>query len=134
VRVVLDTNVLVSGLLSEVGPPGWIVDLVAAGELLVAFDARILGEYREVLQRPRLGLPAAAVDTFLEMLERRGLELVTAPWPHTLPDPEDGIFLAVAAAAAVPLVTGNLRHFPVRARAGVTVLSPRQLLERWPSA
>ena len=52
IRVVLDTNVLVSGLLSEHGPPGLIVDLVFAGELALVYDARLLAEYRDVLVRP----------------------------------------------------------------------------------
>lgn len=131
-RVVLDTNVVVSGLLSAAGPPGWIVDLVTAGELAAVFDARILDEYRGVLRRPQLGLPESAVETFLAYVEKSGLELTALPWPHRLPDPDDEPFLAVAAAARVPLVTGNLRHFPARLRGSVAVLTPRQLLERWP--
>ena len=47
-KVVLDTNVLVSGLLNPYGPPGRIVQLAAAGELQLCLDARILAEYREV--------------------------------------------------------------------------------------
>lgn len=131
-RVVLDTNVLVSGLLSESGAPGWIVDLLTAGEIAAAFDGRILAEYREVLLRPRLALPAASVEDFLGHLARTGLEITAPPWPDALPDPDDEPFLAVAAAASAPLVTGNLRHFPASARGGVLVLTPRQLLDRWP--
>ena len=131
-RVVLDTNVVVSGLLSEIGPPGWIVDLALAGEIAVAFDARILAEYREVLLRPRLALPKESVETLLAYFERWGLEIAAPPWPHRLADRTDEIFLAVASAASASLVTGNLRHFPARARGGVDVLTPRQFLDRWP--
>jgi predicted nucleic acid-binding protein len=42
--VVLDTNVVVSGLLSAAGPPARIVDLVAGGELALLFDDRLLNE------------------------------------------------------------------------------------------
>ncbi|MBM3277488.1 MAG: PIN domain-containing protein [Candidatus Handelsmanbacteria bacterium] len=45
-RVVLDTNVLVSGLLSPYGPPVELVRLVAMGVLQVCYEARILAEYR----------------------------------------------------------------------------------------
>jgi putative PIN family toxin of toxin-antitoxin system len=131
-RVILDTNVVVSGLLSEIGPPGLIVDLLTAGEIAAVYDARILAEYREVLVRPRLRLPVAAIDSFLAYLERRGLAVVAPPWPHRLTDEADETFLAVAAFARAPLVTGNLRHFPARSRAGVEVVSPRELLDRWP--
>ena len=54
-RVVLDTNVLVSGLLSPYGSPGEIVRRLAAGELTPCLEVRILVEYREVLLR-RVGL------------------------------------------------------------------------------
>ena len=50
-NVVLDTNVLVSGLISPFGPPADIVRLLAAGAIRVCYDACIFGEYREVLSR-----------------------------------------------------------------------------------
>jgi putative PIN family toxin of toxin-antitoxin system len=62
VRVVVDTNVLVSGLLSLRGPPAQIVDLVVAGALWVLFDEWVLDEYDAVLRRPRFGFDAADVD------------------------------------------------------------------------
>ena len=128
-RVVLDTNVLVAGLLSEDGPPGWIVDLVLAGDLEPAFDNRILAEYREVLVRPELKLPHKPVGALLESLERFGLNVTVLPWKHALPDPDDEPFLAVAGHTEAVLVTGNLKHYPAKAREGVTVVSPREFLD-----
>jgi len=129
-RVVLDTNVLVAGLLSAAGPPGWIVEAVLAGELEPAFDGAIRQEYEEVLRRPEFQFPSARIDDILAALDQFGL-VVTAPprWPTDLPDPDAEPFLAVAAASASVLVTGNLRHFPVRARGDLTVLSPRELVD-----
>jgi predicted nucleic acid-binding protein len=43
-RIVLDTNVLVSGLLSPHGPPGRIFDLLLGGKLTLVFDDRLLAE------------------------------------------------------------------------------------------
>lgn len=128
-RVVLDTNVLVSGLLSESGPPGWIVDMVLSGDLRSVFDERMMGEYRDVLARPELKLPATDVKESLTAIERLGLKMTVRPWPLKLPDPDDESFLAVAGAANVTLVSGNLRHFPTSKRAGVSVLTPRQFLD-----
>lgn len=51
-RIVLDTNVLLSGLLSPSGPPGNIVRLITTGTVRVCYDARILVDYRQVLLRP----------------------------------------------------------------------------------
>ena len=61
-KIVLDTNVLVSGLLNPYGPPGRIVQMVAAGALQLCFDARIICEYRDVLVRPVFGFQAEHVE------------------------------------------------------------------------
>ena len=129
-RVVLDTNVLVAGLLSAVGPPGWIVEAVVAGDFDIVFDDAILQEYAEVLKRPELGLPAERVEDLLAIIERFGWRVAaTERWPVALPDPDDEAFLAAAGATGAVLVTGNLRHFPVKIRRGVEVRSPRQFIE-----
>lgn len=127
-RAVLDTNVLVAGLLNASGPPGWIVEAVLAGEVEPVFDSSIRSEYEEVLARRELSLSPARVTLLLETLDRFGLQVTVPPWSATLPDPDDAPFLAVAAWLDCPLVTGNLKHFPARSRRGVTVCSPREFL------
>jgi uncharacterized protein len=129
-RVVVDTNVLVSGILRATGPPARIVEAIFAGAIEPVFDPQILAEYEEVLARPELSLPPAPVAQLLSTLEIFGTEVVAPPWSFDLPDPDDAPFLAAAAAANCPLVTGNLRHFPARARRGVAVWTPRELVER----
>jgi putative PIN family toxin of toxin-antitoxin system len=130
VRIVLDTNVLVSGLWSPFGPPGRIVGLVAAGTLPLFLEERILAEYREVLARHRLAFDSRRVESLLAQVEAVGEFVVAQPLPERLPDPDDEAFLAVALAAHADfLVTGNLRHFPQRLRQGVPVVSPREFLD-----
>jgi len=129
-RVVLDTNVLVSGLLSAAGPPGWIVEAVLAGELELAFDTAIRHEYEDVLRRREFRFSPEIVGDLLSAVDQFGFLVAAAPpCPAPLPDPDDEPFLAVAAACGSLLVTGNLKHFPRRDRAGVSVLTPRQLLD-----
>jgi predicted nucleic acid-binding protein len=130
-RLVVDTNVLVAGVLSASGPPGWIVESVLSGEIEPAFDAAIFSEYEDVLRRHELALAPTRVSALLEVLDRFGFEVTVPPWPEPLPDPDDEPFLAVAAWVGCPLVTGNLRHYPARARGRVTVLSPRQFLDNF---
>jgi putative PIN family toxin of toxin-antitoxin system len=130
-RIVLDTNVLVSGLLSAAGPPGWIVEAVITGDLHLALDMAIREEYGEVLRRPEFRFPAAHVEMLLSVVDRFALWVAAVqPWPVPLPDPDDEPFLAVAAATGSTLVTGNSRHFPVSSRKGIVVLTPREFKER----
>ena len=129
-RIVVDTNVFVSGLLSPFGPPGTIVGLIAAGGLSLCYDARILAEYSEVLRRPKLSLAEEDVSALLLQVEARGELTSPMPLPARLPDPHDEPFLEVAAAALADyLVTGNVRHFPAGARQNVRVVSPREFVD-----
>ena len=129
-RIVLDTNVLVSGLLNPFGPPARILQLLAAGELSLCYDARIFCEYRGVLSRPAFGFRRDRIDGLLEQLRAVGEPVAAIPLGHRLPDRDDEPFLEVAlAAGAEYLVTGNLRHYPPRARGALRVVSPASFLE-----
>ena len=132
-RIVLDTNVLVSGLISPAGPPGRIVDLVLPGKLFVLHDDRILAEYRKVLAWPRLQIAANEASTILDLIEHDGFLVSAPPLPLTLPNPDDLPFLEVAVAgAASSLITGNERHFiPTKGQHSVAVLNPVKVLSIW---
>jgi putative PIN family toxin of toxin-antitoxin system len=130
VTIVLDTNVLVAGLLSPFGAPAEVLQLLLAEKLRVCYDARILTEYRDVLGRPTLGLDGESVAAALDFLEQTGDLVIPAPWGPALPDPDDAMFLEVAAAGkADHVVTGNLRRFPSRARRGLSVLTPTAFID-----
>ncbi len=128
-KVVFDTNVIVSGFLTPSGPPGALVRLAADGVLVLCHDARVLSEYREVLLRPKFGFDPALVDPFVEQIEAEGFLVAGAPLARRLPDPDDEPFLEIALAAGAPLVTGNLRDYPIGARAGAEVYSPSSFVE-----
>lgn len=130
--VVLDTNVVVSAFLSPYGPPTRFVDAAVAGHLALAVDGRLLAEYRDVLTRPEFGFSAADVDVVLRVIALQARAVTAQPLAVRLPHRDDEPFLEVALAAeADALVTGNIRHYPVRARAGMAVLTPRECDERF---
>lgn len=132
-RIVLDTNVLVSGLRSPGGPPGRILDLITLGRVVVIYDDRIIAEYRDVLARPKLRLEPVETEAILELIERDGILLAAPPLAIEIPDPKDLPFLEVAVAGhADALVTGNHRDFvPARASVSVPILAPVAFLARW---
>ena len=110
--IVLDTNVLVSGMPNAKGSPGKILDLLLSDQIQLAYDNRILGEYEEVLARPELRLDQVKVLGAIDHIELSG-RLIE---PESLPkegytDPDDIMFRGVCTSEADALVTGNLRHY-----------------------
>jgi putative PIN family toxin of toxin-antitoxin system len=129
VRVVLDTNVIVSGALTAHGTCARIVDLLSEGVFEICADDRILDEYESVLRRPELHIADENIAPLTELIRRVAQRIAAVPLAAELPDPDDLPFLEVAAAGGALLVTGNLRHYPHRARAGVTVMIPADFLK-----
>ena len=124
-RIVLDTNVLVAGLLSPYGPPAQVLRLVLSGNAQLCFDMRILTEYRQVLARPKFGFEKQSVTDLGDFLEETGDSTSPTPCGLDLPDLDDAMFLEVArASGAAYLVTGDLKHFPERMRTGILVVTP----------
>ena len=129
-RIVLDTNVLVSGLLTPFGVSGQIVRLLTSAEIVLCVDARILLEYDEVLHRPKFDIDPVKSDVLMEYIQSTSQVHSSVPLQQLLPDEDDNPFLEVALSSdAECLVTGNLKHFPALRRAGVRVLSPTQFLD-----
>lgn len=129
-KIVLDTNVLVSGLLQPLGPSGQIVRLVAAGTLVLCHDPRILTEYREVLLRKKFRFDPERIEALLEQIRAGGIAVAASPLSIRLPDLDDEPFLEIALAETVRcLVTGNVKHYPPDARQGVDVRAPGPFIE-----
>ncbi len=127
-KAVVDTNVLVSGLLKQGTPPAEVIADVLAGMLVVLYDGRILDEYRDVLARPKFGIDTGKVDALLEFIVGEGIEVTDARFAGQLPDPDDQAFADVASTGeADVLITGNPKHFPV-GRA-LRVVTPREWLD-----
>ena len=131
-KIVLDTNVLVSGLLQPYGSPGQIVRMASSGVLELCHDSRILSEYREVLLRPKFTFQQKDVDALLELIKFCGHSVSAQPLEIAFPDPDDKIFLEVALSGrAAYLVTGNLKHFSTYKRKEVKVVSPSDFLSSY---
>ena len=129
-KIVLDTNVLVSGLLTPFGTSGEIVRMVSAGKLFLQYDSRILLEYQEVLCRPRFQFNKDHIDSLIDFAKKNGQLVPATPLKHCLPDPDDEPFLEIAIAGrAERLITGNKSHYPGRFRQGVKVLSPSEFID-----
>jgi putative PIN family toxin of toxin-antitoxin system len=130
-KVVIGTNVLVSGLLSPYGPPGEIVRLISSGALSLFFDARILSEFSQVLRRPKFAFHPEEIDFLLEQIQSKGGVVVSEPLTRRLTDPHDEAFLEVAVAGKPGmLVAGNLKHFPSGLH-HVKIVTPAVFMENY---
>ena len=128
-KIVLDTNVLVAGLLSPFGPCAKIVRMLSSGDLTLYLDSRILSEYNEVLRRSKFRFQIDKVVALLDYIENQGHIVASSPLSDLLPDSGDEPFLEVAVAGqAICLVTGNQAHFPPKQCQGIKVLSPSDFL------
>ena len=128
--VVLDTNVLVSGVLNPFGKSAAIIRLIIDGRLKLAYDARILTEYPEVLHRPKFPFSEEQIAVVVDQIMRDGLSVSGLPLSMKLPDPDDEMFLEVAVSArAKAIIAGNRSHFPKECRGNIDLFSPAEFLD-----
>jgi putative PIN family toxin of toxin-antitoxin system len=128
--IVLDTSVVVSGILKPYGKAAAILRSVVSGLFTPAYDQRILAEYGEVLNRPKFDFSDESVRDFLALIEVEGVLVPAIPLSFSLPDPDDEPFLEIALSSqAVALITGNKRHFPKKTYGKTKIISPAEFLE-----
>ena len=130
-KAVIDTNVLVSGLLNPHGAPGRIVDSLRTGQLLPVVDDRILDEYVRVLRRPYFDRYFSKMDRdhLIDYLTHNSEYIIATVRCNNLPDPYDAPFVETALTAAAPLITGNQKHFPPDKVQNCRVYSPAEFLK-----
>ena len=130
IRIVLDTNILISALLSPQGLPAQVFLMILLEEdtqLCVSGD--IYAEYEEVIHRPRFNRSDSEIEATLRTVREKGFWVKPTEKVHACSDPDDDIFLECAQiAAAHYLVTGNVKDFP-DAWANTQIVTARQFLD-----
>lgn len=133
-RVVLDTNVLVSALVAAKSAPAQILALCHKGELELAASPESLAELRRVLGYPRickrLVFSDEQIEAFVAYLEQTALLFTPTLTVQAVPDDAaDDLFVALALEAETPyLVSGDKR---LLSYAGVAILKPAAFLQLW---
>lgn len=127
---VIDTNVLVSALLSS-NPEAATVQLAArmlGGEIIPVYSDEILQEYQEVLGRKKFGFDPVLIDNLLNAVKKYGISVFPHSTGTVLPDMKDLPFYEVVMEKRdddAYLVTGNLKHFPIEP----FIITARQMLD-----
>lgn len=112
-NIVLDTNVLVSAVLSPGRKAYSILQFVLFEEFQVFYDSRIMDEYERVLRYEKFGFDEDDIEAILSPIRENGIHIV-AHQIKDIPfnDETDRKFFKVAKTAEAVLITGNLKHFP----------------------
>ena len=113
IRVVIDTNVVVSAALVGHGFPAAVLDLVFAGDLVPCVSAAVLAEYDDVLSRPRIRVKAARVHAIRETIATVAVVVEPKVPLNVCSDPDDNAIMECAVEAHADFVIpGNTRDFP----------------------
>ncbi|MGB2666637.1 MAG: putative toxin-antitoxin system toxin component, PIN family [Candidatus Acidiferrum sp.] len=112
-RLVIDTNVLVSAALKPAGLQRTVLLLAITKPARLFVSRNILEEYRDVLSRPELGIRKGLRQQLLQLIRNHSYTVAPTRRLEAAHDTDDNMFLECAdAAKADYLVTGNQKHFP----------------------
>ena len=128
---VIDTNVLVSSLLSKKDDSATVQVLgkVIIGEIIPVYSNVITKEYRKVLSRKKFDFSGDTIEYLLSAVEKYGILIDPSPSKIILPDMKDLPFYEAVLEKRdddAYLVTGNIKHFPKEP----FIVTPRELLDK----
>ena len=128
--VVLDTNVLVSALLTKDDDSAtvFVLKKLLSGRIVALYNSEIIKEYTEVLSRPKFNFKKERIEYLLGYILSFGISVDSSPSDIVLPDIKDVPFFSIVLEKRndnAYLVTGNTRHFP---RVSF-VVTPREFLD-----
>jgi putative PIN family toxin of toxin-antitoxin system len=129
IKVVLDTNVLVSAHLKEQGLEADVLRLALAEAIALYVTQQIMDEYEFVLRRPKFSLQSIHLEMSISRIRAVSIAVTPKSTVTISPDETDNRFLECAEEShADYLVTGNKRHFPKRWKT-TAIVNARQFLE-----
>jgi putative PIN family toxin of toxin-antitoxin system len=130
IRVVIDTSVLVSAVISATGPNAQVLDLITAGKIRPYLTAAVIDEYHRVFEYDRLQhLDRRRVARLRELLEAAGAKVKSRGRLKISAHEEDNrVYECAVAAKAHYIVTENAKHFKKPYKT-TKIVSARQLLK-----
>lgn len=128
--VVIDTNVIVSALLSKHSDASTVqvINTLLDNKITPIINSEILAEYSDVLHRNKFHFPESTIQATLHYFQKYGVYADRLTTNELLPDPKDLVFYEVCMAKREEdsmLVTGNMKHFPAKP----FIVTPNELLE-----
>ena len=126
-KIILDTNVIVSALLTPAGIPAKILNYVLGKNVRLIYDNNILTEYISVLSRKELKIDKKLADVIIDFISSEGEFFTAAPLKLIFVHEDDKKFYELyKSSEADYLVTGNIKHFPKEKG----IVTPKTFIER----
>ena len=126
---VIDTNVVVSSILSHNSNPGLVIDHVVAGNIIPLLNQEIINEYINVLTRNKFNFDDATVQGTINVIKKNAIFITREQTIEDFIDKDDIVFFEIVMSARTTmdayLVTGNMKHYPVRSY----IVTPREMID-----
>jgi putative PIN family toxin of toxin-antitoxin system len=112
-KIVLDTNIIVSAFINPQGIPGEIISLILSKKITICYDNKIFSEYMEIFKKSKFDFDSILVDEFLDFIKENGEYIIAEPQKIKFTDDDDKKFYDVYKSSdASYIITGNQKHFP----------------------
>ncbi|MDR2547352.1 MAG: putative toxin-antitoxin system toxin component, PIN family [Lachnospiraceae bacterium] len=111
-KVVIDTNVLVSSILTFDGNPARVMKQISNKQVTLVYCPEILREYERVLMYDKLNIASQTQLKIINEITKLGVMIEPIPSNIILSDETDCIFYDTAKTCEAILITGNIKHYP----------------------
>jgi putative PIN family toxin of toxin-antitoxin system len=131
-KIVLDTNVLISGIFFS-GPPYQILKAWQEGKIEVIASEKILTEYQRVAEELSQQFPSVDIDQILELLTIHAEIVDSRDFQVTIcEDPDDNKFISCALASKSKIIVSGDKHLlKISGYEGIQVLKPREFADKY---
>lgn len=133
-RVVVDTNILVSGTIVRHGPSAAVLDAAQQKRIVLVVSSAILSEYLEAIQRPHIAKRYKRIESRIATLTRFLQDGSIVVTPQTVvrvvpSNPDDDFVIACAVDGRANYIVSGDQHFLKLGRyRGIKILSPREFV------
>ena len=112
-QLVIDTNIIVSALLSADSNAFKVLSDALDGKYTVLISEEIFQEYQDVLHREKFGFDEEIISFLLEWFKENAIWIEVSKSNIPMKDEKDRVFYDLANLCKARLVTGNIKHYPV---------------------
>jgi uncharacterized protein len=127
-QVVVDTNVIISGIIKPDNSPAKILNAILSRKLILNLDSRIFSEYERILKSLKFSFPENLVSELLYFIKKESYFTSPSPVQIEVKDKNDLPFIELAIHKNIPIITGNKKHFEISNEFNLTIFTPSEFI------